>query len=257
MKIVRSNILPILIMTVLNSFAGSDFYTPDVDLKALSASAEADAGLPNVLIIGDSISIGYTPGVVERLAGTANVRRPDANCGDTRQGLRMLERWLGDTRWDVIHFNWGLHDLCYRHPDAKVYGNRDKVNGTISVDPKQYALNLEALVQQLKTKGATLIWASTTVVPEGEAGRFVGDDIKYNAIAAEIMERHGIAINDLHALSDTFPPALFTKSGDVHFTRTGSDKLAEQVAEAIRSALDARAGMNEDMGAHFKSSPAD
>ena len=224
-------------MMSFNSPAADEFFTPEEDRAGLQSRTEADKDLPNVLIIGDSISIGYTPGVAERLEGTANVSRPPANCGDTRLGLRMIERWLGDTRWDIIHFNWGLHDLCYRHPDARVYGNRDKVNGTISVTPEQYALNLEALVRRLKETGATLIWASTTVVPEGEAGRFVGDELKYNAIADEIMKRHGIAINDLHALSSGFPASMFVRPGDVHFTRVGSAKLAEQVAEAVRSAL--------------------
>lgn len=234
---VSTGILLAGMMTMLNSSAADEFYTPEADQAGMVSRAGETDDLPNVLILGDSISIGYTPGVAERLTGIANVRRPDANCGDTRLGLRMLERWLGDTRWDVIHFNWGLHDLCYRHPEARVYGNRDKVNGTLSVTPEQYALNLEALVQRLKETGATLIWASTTVVPEGEAGRFVGDDIKYNAIAEEIMKRHGIAMNDLHATSSSFPASLFVRPGDVHFTRAGSDKLAEQVAEAVRSAL--------------------
>lgn len=234
---VSTGILLAGMMTMLNSPAADDFYTPEDDQAGMVSRAGEIDDLPKVLIIGDSISIGYTPGLAERLRGIANVRRPDTNCGDTRAGLAHLDKWLGDTPWDVIHFNWGLHDLCYRHPEAKVYGNRDKVNGTLSVSPEQYALNLEALVRRLKEAGATLIWASTTVVPEGEAGRFVGDEIEYNTIAAEIMKRHGIAINDLHALSSGFPASLFVRPGDVHFTKAGSAKLAEQVADAVRSAL--------------------
>ncbi len=190
-----------------------------------------------MLLLGDSISIGYTPQTVALLKDVANVQRPKANCGDTRSGLQNLDRWLGDTKWDVIHFNWGLHDLCYRHPDAKAYGNRDKVNGTQSVPLEQYEKNLEQLVGRLQQTGATLVWASTTVVPEGEAGRVVGDDVKYNAAAAVIMQQHGIAINDLHALTAAFPRRLFRSRGDVHFTPQGSTQLAEQVAAAIETAL--------------------
>ena len=152
----------------------------------------------------------------------------------------LVHQRLGETDWDVIHFNWGLHDLCYRHPDAKVYGNRDKVNGTIAVPLDQYEKNLETLVQRLKQTGATLIWASTTKVPEGEAGRNVGDDARYNAVAAKIMKKHGIAINDLHALSATFEPSLFTKPGDVHYTKQGSVRLAKQVTEAILAELEGK-----------------
>ena len=65
-------------------------------------------GLPRMLLIGDSISIGYTLPVRERLAGKANVHRIPENGGPTTNGLARLDAWLGTQRWDVIHFNWGL-----------------------------------------------------------------------------------------------------------------------------------------------------
>ena len=74
---------------------------------------EGEPGLPRVLVIGDSISIGYTLGVRALLRGKANVHRPAENCRHTDIGLEKLEEWLGDQPWDVIHFNWGLHDLKY------------------------------------------------------------------------------------------------------------------------------------------------
>jgi hypothetical protein len=92
------------------------------------------------------------------------------NCGDTRMGLKNLDAWLGTTRWDVIHFNWGLWDLCYRNPESKTQGNRDRVHGKISVPPDEYEKNLEQLVTRLKSTGASLFWASTTFVPAGEVG---------------------------------------------------------------------------------------
>lgn len=221
---------------------GADFYTPAEDVKGMRAAQDVQPSLPDVLIIGDSISIGYTPTVRRLLAGKANVHRPEANCGDTINGLRQLEKWLGETRWDVIHFNWGLHDLCYRHPESKDPGKRDKVRGTQSVPLDQYRENLEKLVIRLKQTGAELIWASTTVVPDKEIGRFPGDEIKYNAAAVEIMQRHGVTINDLHALTAAFPPELFAGHGsgvgNVHFSREkGSPRIGEQVSTYIESAL--------------------
>ena len=214
-------------------------FTPAADLAG-EWTTKPEAGLPNVLILGDSISIGYTRAVRDLLRGQANVFRPltpngrsAANCGDTPMGLKNLDAWLGERKWDVIHFNWGLWDLCYRNPTSKEQGNRDKVNGRLSTPPDDYRRNLEALVTRLKATGARLIWASTTVVPEGEVGRFVGDDVKYNAIAAEVMAKHGIPTNDLHATTRTFPPEMFTKPGDVHYTPAASAKLAEQVAAKI------------------------
>src|SRR5438552_13446227 len=89
---------------------------------ALNPAFEATkdvAGLPRVLIIGDSISIGYQVPLREALAGKANVHRPATNCGPTTRGVEQIEQWLGDDKnggkWDVIHFNFGLHDV--RHFD--------------------------------------------------------------------------------------------------------------------------------------------
>jgi hypothetical protein len=196
--------------------------------------------LPQVLIIGDSISIGYTPFVKKELQGKAEVFHHKGNAQHTRTGLEKLDSWLGDTEWDVIHFNWGLWDLCYRHPDSKAQGKRDKANGTITTPLTEYEKNLDTLVSRLEKTGAKLIWAHTTVVPEGEVGRIVGDDVKYNQAAARVMKKHGIPINDLHTLTAGFPTERFIKPGDVHYTKEGSQKLGAQVAEAILAQLKAK-----------------
>ncbi|MDX1682719.1 MAG: SGNH/GDSL hydrolase family protein [Phycisphaeraceae bacterium] len=215
----------------------TDFYTPDLDRIGLEPLPDAQEGLPDVLLIGDSISIGYTRPVAQMLRGRANVRRPAVNCGDTRRGLEQLDDWLGGVKWDLVHFNWGLHDLCYRHPDATVYGNRDKVNGEISVPLEEYRENLQALVERIKAASDGQIWASTTVVPEGEPGRHAGDEERYNEAAAEVMAGCGVVTNDLHALTTSFDDDLFVGPGDVHFTEAGSRRLAEQVAATIEGML--------------------
>lgn len=238
--------LPALVLG-LSTLAAADKtaapFTPTADLQGAWVFP-SDAKLPNVLILGDSISIAYTRAVRDLLAGKANVFRPmqpngrsPVNCGETRMGLQNLDAWLGDKRWDVIHFNWGLWDLCYRHPESKTQGKRDKAKGTLSVPLPEYRENLEKLVVRLKATGAKLIWASTTVVPEGEAGRFVGDDEKYNAAARDVMSRHGVVINDLHAVTKRFGERYFVGPGDVHFTAEGSAKLAEAVAKVVTQTL--------------------
>ena len=202
--------------------------------STLSAAEEAksDVKPANVLIIGDSISIGYTRYLSKMLKGRAVVKHNQGNAQHTGTGLKKLDKWIGKTKWDVIHFNWGLWDLCYRGKN-----NRDKVNGKITTPIDQYEKNLEQLVLKLKKTGAALIWAHTTVVPEKEEGRFVGDDKKYNDVAAKIMKKHGVVINDLHALSKSFPAELFVGPGNVHFRKSGSTKLAEQVSIKISEAL--------------------
>lgn len=241
----RNLFLVLLFVAVAGASVAADAapYTPPADAKG-SWSFTADPKLPNVLLIGDSISIGYTRFVREKLAGKANVYRPmrgqnPDNCGDTSIGLERLDAWLGAQTWDVIHFNWGLWDLCYRNPVSKNQGNRDKVGGKLSTSPDSYERNLETLVGRLKKTGAKLIWANTTVVPAGEAGRFVGDDEKYNAIAARVMQRHGIPANDLFALTQNLAGKHSLKTGDVHYTAEGYALIAAQVAVVIEAKLGA------------------
>lgn len=201
------------------------------------AMPKDDPALPNVLLIGDSISIGYTVDVRKILKGKADVFRIPGNGQASDHGLDNLDKWLGDRKWDVIHFNWGLWDITYRNPDSKQQGHRDKVNGTLSTTPEQYRENLEKIVARLKETGAELIWCATTPVPEGEAGRRIGDEIAYNRIAAEIMEENGIATNDLHSHALKKLPGIAVKEGDVHFTAEGCAHLAEKVAESVSARL--------------------
>ena len=195
-----------------------------------------DPGLPRVLLIGDSISIGYTLPVRERLAGKANVHRPAANCGPTTRGLKNLDTWLGEGTWDVIHFNFGLHDLKYID-DAGKNTAPDKGHQQVSIE--KYEQNLEKLTERLKQAGAVLIFATTTPVPPGEPQRLHDDAIRYNQAALRVMARHGARINDLHAFC---LPRLkeIQRPGDVHFTAAGYDALAEEVANQIEAVLKMR-----------------
>ena len=198
-----------------------------------------DASLPRVLLIGDSISMGYTKPVIELLKGKADVQRVPGNAGHTGMGLAKLPKWLDAKKgkWDVIHFNWGLWDLCYRNPKSKTQGRRDKVAGKLTHTPQQYRENLRKIVTILKKTGAKLIWASTTPVPDGEAGRKVGDDVIYNRVAAEVMKEHKIPINDLHAVMLPHMKSLIVAPGNVHFKTEGSKLLAKRVAQTIEKAL--------------------
>jgi hypothetical protein len=205
-------------------------------LLALTASLGAKE-LPKALLVGDSISLGYTPHVVAALKGKVEVKHHRGNAQHTGTGLNMLDRWIGETKWDVIHFNWGLWDLCYRHPKSKEQGRRDKKRGMLTTSLEQYEKNLDQLAARLKKTKSKLVWAHITTVPKNEAGRKVGDDDKYNEAAARVMKKHGIEINDLNALTDSFPAALFTAPGNVHFKTEGSKELGQAVALKIAEVL--------------------
>lgn len=198
-----------------------------------------DPKLPNVLIIGDSISIGYTPFVRNGLEKRADVYRIKGNGKYSGFGVEKLDEWLSmNSQWDVIHFNWGLWDLCYRNPKSKAQGHRDKENGNLTTTTQQYQKNLEAIVARLKKTGAKLIWCATTPVPEGEVGRHHGDAINYNKVAAEVMQKNDIVINDLHSHALKKLPEIMVKKGDVHFTQAGSKHLAEKVIREISAQIE-------------------
>lgn len=200
------------------------------------AKIEDVAGLPRVLLIGDSISIGYTLPVRELLKGKANVHRIPTNGGPTTNGLKGLTAWLGESKWDVIHFNWGLHDLKYIQEDPSKRADPKAAGSHLQVPLADYEKNLTTLVDQLKKTGAKLIWCNTTPVPEGSDGRIGGDEKKYNEAAARVMTAAGIPTDDLcaHAaakLKDVQLPA------NVHYSPDGYKYLAEKVAGEIEKAL--------------------
>lgn len=194
------------------------------------AFVEDDPALPRVLIIGDSISIGYTPSVRALLQGKANVHRIPTNGGDTKKGLALIDSWLGEGQWDVIHFNWGLHDIK-RMNGTELDATKEK-----AISPEDYEKNLRALTQRLQRTGAKLIWAATTPVPEGAKGRIPGDEAAYNKIAAKVMTEFKIPTDDLYGY---VRPQLKTyqNPADVHYTPEGYAFLAARVAEQIEAML--------------------
>ena len=210
------------VATVLGAAAQAE----DAELRAVFQDPTVDPDLPNVLLIGDSISIGYTNFVRRTLAGEANVYRIPTNGGPTTRGMEHIDEWLRDIEWDVIHFNWGLHDI-----------RRDDDPAEWQVDEDSYRDNLTALVRRMVQTGATLIWASTTPVPEGASRRVPGDELRVNAIAEPIMSHHGVRVNDLHAF---VLPHLdeYQRPANVHFNEEGYAFLGAAVVEAIREALE-------------------
>lgn len=199
------------------------------------ARVEDQSGLPRVLLIGDSISIGYTLPVRELLKGKVNLHRIPTNGGATIKGLEQIDSWIGKKKWDVIHFNWGLHDLKYMGPNGENLFPKEK-GGKVQVALVKYKKNLERLVSRLNKTGAKLIWRNTTPIPPGSRGRYVGDSISYNSAASLVMIRHGIPTHDLFTLSRERMKEIM-KPANVHFTEEGSKVLAESVAEVILEAL--------------------
>jgi hypothetical protein len=207
---------------VLQSQLGN-FYLPLHKRDKVAARSNAwdfvkdDPKLPRILLIGDSVSRGYTQPTRKALAGKANVHRAPANCGPTASGIKNLDAWLGEGKWDVIHFNFGIHDRATPAAD--------------------YVKRLEEIVVRLEKTGAKLIWASTTPIPDNPAQKQTAQSVvEKNALAAEVMKKHGIPTDDLFA---AMTPRLkeFQPPLDVHYTGAGYDFLGATVGEAILARL--------------------
>jgi lysophospholipase L1-like esterase len=194
------------------------------------------AGLPRVLLIGDSISMGYTLDVREMLKGKANVHRIPTNGGPTTNGLKNIKAWLGESKWDVIHFNWGLHDLKYIGDDPAKLEDPKAPGAHPQVALADYEKNLAELVKIMQGTGARLIWCDTTPVPAGSQGRVEGDEAKYNEAAARVMKAAGIPTDDLcaHAAAKLKEVQL---PANVHYSPAGYHYLAEKVAAVIAENL--------------------
>lgn len=200
------------------------FYLPLYQREKVRGSVSAwdyvpdDPSLPRILLIGDSVSRGYTLAARKALAGKANVHRAPENCGPTANGLKKLDVWLGGGKWDVIHFNFGIHDRVTK--------------------PADYEQRLETILTRLQATGAKLIWASTTPVPpDTKDGPAAAEAIvEKNRIAASVMDKHGIATDDLFTFI-TPHLAQVQNPKDVHFNGDGYELLGKQVAESIQAAL--------------------
>ncbi len=226
----RCRVSPVFLSLLLLLFPAlvqSQPPAPKPPVEPAFAAVADVAGLPRVLLLGDSISIGYTLPVREALKGKANVHRPPTNCSSTGNALNHLDSWLGEGKWDVIHFNFGLHD-------AKL-----PPEGVRHAPPAQYEENLREIVKRLRATGAKLIWATTTPVPNGgilSPTRRFGSIEEYNAIARRVMNENGVAVDDLNTVI-TPQLAATQKPNDVHYTAEGSAILAKAVAASIEAAL--------------------
>lgn len=224
-------ILTVCVATLMSSGLSS------AQEKAPSPPAPDSPKLPKVMLLGDSISIGYTPYVKKLLKGKAEVIHHKGNAGPTIRGLKNIESYLGDTKWDVIHFNFGLWDMY-----GWEYVKEER-------SPAMYEKRLEAIVQRLEKTGAKLIWATTTPAcpaPEFTMRKRFKSDVtiaselekQYLEAAERVMNKHKIPINDLHALIKPTLKEHAIAQDNVHFRPEGRQKLAKQVAEKILEQLE-------------------
>ncbi|MEJ8818623.1 SGNH/GDSL hydrolase family protein [Lacibacter sp. H407] len=200
-------------------------------ISCLICVAAAQKQAKKLLVIGDSISMGYTPFLEKSLAPDILVTHNPGNGGSTVRGVASVEKWLDNRQWDVILFNFGLHDMMYKDSANK----NDVVNGKVSVPLEEYRKNLETIVGILRETTAKLYFVTTTTVPQNSSSRKVEDPAKYNAVAQEVMKKNGIEVIDLYTASLTIHPQN-SKPRNVHYTPEGYELLASYISKVIKAA---------------------
>ena len=170
-----------------------------------------DASKPaTVLLLGDSISIGYTATVKEELADVAIVVRATRedgrteNCEGTNKGSVAIDRWLalppGEGRWDLVHVNFGLHDLKRVHPETGKNSN-DPAHPN-QADLGAYERQLAGILDRAIVASKEVVVATTTPVPLGvKPHREELDVQRYNAVARRLAAERGLPVDDLHAFA--------------------------------------------------------
>jgi hypothetical protein len=181
----------------------------------------ADPTLPNVLLLGDSITRNYFPQVTRDLGGLANVYllASSASVGDTRLTRQIAEfAALQGVSFAVIHFNNGLHGWGYSEAQFK----------------SGFPIFLQA-VRALPGR-AKLIWTTITpVISEASNGATNPRIDARNAIARAFIEAGRIPIDDQHALM-TQHSELYEDG--FHFNKAGSAIMGAQAATSIRRVLE-------------------
>ena len=190
--------------------------------------------MKNILLIGDSIRIGYDKAVQKSLQGIANVYYPDENCRFAAYTLRNLHEYkklLGNEAVNLIHWNAGLWD-CLRLFEEEPHTPIDV-----------YAYYIERICIRINKlfPEAKVIFATCTRVQSEKMAvdfkRYNEEIEKYNEAALAVVRKYGFAINDLYAVSASLPEEAHSDA--VHYyTSIGTEAYTKAVLSHLCAALE-------------------
>lgn len=177
--------------------------------------------MKKIVLIGDSIRMGYDKYVKDALSGTACVYYPEENCRFAEYVLRYAHEWKKNGDWgddvDLVHWNAGLWDAL------ELFG--DEPLTSISY----YAEAISRIDRRLRMlfPKAKMVFATSTPVNEGMSNpdftRHNSTIEKYNAAALEALSNTDTVIDDLYSLMAEIPDKL--RSDWVHFYTPGGIEL--------------------------------
>ena len=185
-----------------------------------------------VLLIGDSITRSYRDTVQE-------IYKPeriaiDKLCGSRCAGdpiltaeIDLMTGPLNGYRYDVIHFNNGLHGACN---DTEIPFETYKKG----------VMDIVSVLRRNQPDAKLILVTSTPMSDKGTHDITIKDENNVliherNAFLRAYAEENGFALNDLYALVANSPD--FPKSDYVHYTNEGAKRLGVHVADFLRKYL--------------------
>jgi len=194
--------------------------------------------MKKVVLIGDSIRLGYEATVKTQLGGLAEIWSPTDNCQHTVNILVNFYTWIQAQQPDILHINaggWDVRNVIRGQP-----GN------IVPLD--HYRANVDRLLAlTARHTRAKIIWGTITPVDipanfnhhaaTGHPGRHEGDIEQYNATAIEVARRHGVFINDLYSVVLSAGKSTMLCPDGVHMTDAGYIRLGTAVSSMIRPLL--------------------
>ncbi|MBO5907152.1 MAG: SGNH/GDSL hydrolase family protein [Clostridia bacterium] len=159
--------------------------------------------MKKIILIGDSIRMGYDKYVKDALAGTAEVYYPEENCRFAQYTLRYLHDWKKRLEWpenaDLVHWNAGLWDV------AEIYGDEPMSSLAHYADMVR---RIDARIRLLFPKAKIVFATSTAIREEGYTGIFKRHNAvieRFNATALNVLADTDTVINDLYAHTVSVP----------------------------------------------------
>ena len=191
--------------------------------------------MKKILLIGDSIRMGYDKYVKDALANVAEVAYPQTNCRFANFVLRYAHEWKKEVNFtddvDLVHWNAGLWDVLELFGDEPI----------TPIDTyKEMIKRIDKRLRFLFPKAKFVFATCTCVCEEMSNPDFTrkNENIKkYNQYALEALKDTDTIINDLYSLTETFPREYH--SDWVHFyTPKGTEIIGGRVLSVICKLLD-------------------
>lgn len=183
--------------------------------------------MKRIMLIGDSIRMGYQEQVKALLGSSYEIWTPEENARFAKYTLNCLPEWLAAfPSPDLVHWNNGLWDTATVCAEDGVFTPVD-----------EYVRYLSIIARELLKNTPRVVFATTTPVQPDSANQVPERIPVYNAAAEALMREKGIPVNDLyHAVLPHI--GTWICEDHIHLTDTGKAGCAAQIAAVIRKQME-------------------